>query len=342
MRRTGQLWNQILERSNLRWAVVRALRGKRDRSDARAFCARLDANLSRIATELDAESISLGRFHQFVIHDPKERIITAPVFEERVIHHALMNVCEPHFELRLIDDTFACRVGKGRDAAIGRALTFARRFPCFLTLDIRHYFDSISHDRLLAQVARLIKDERVVGLFDRIVRSFRGETGRGVPIGSLTSQHLANLYLGAFDRFVKERLRIRGYVRYMDDMAIWANSTQELTDVLSASREFLRDTLELEVKPSTPINHTRHGMDFLGCRVFATHVTLNRRSRVRFRRRLANLEREYGRGGVSDAKRQQRATALVAFARAAGVSSWRFRGRVLQEVLERDPRARTG
>lgn len=342
MRRANQLWSQILDRVNLRQAVLRALRGKRDRTDARLFIKHLDANLARLADELDADTVTVGRCHQFVIRDPKERVITAPVFEERVIHHALMNVCEPYFERRLIDDTFACRLGKGRDAALRRARVFARRFPCYLKVDIRRYFDNIPHDRLLEQLARTIKDDRVLHLFERITTAFRGEIGRGVPIGSLTSQHFANLYLGMFDRFVKEHLRLRGYVRYMDDMAMWMTSTRELCDVLARSRDFVRDELGLEFKTNSHINHSRHGMDFLGCRVFPTHLSLNRRSRVRFRRKLQSLESAHDRGEISDQQRQQRATALVAFTRAAGVSSWQFRGRVLQELSEHGQKARTG
>lgn len=342
MRRAGRLWEQILDRNNLRWAVLRALRGKRDRRDARQFVAHLEARLNQLGAQLAAGTVEVGRFHQFVIHDPKERIITAPCFEERVMHHALIHVCEPVFERWLIDDTFACRRGKGREAALVRAGQFSKRFPYFLTLDIRKYFDSVPHDQLLARLARLLKDQRALDLFQRIVGSYRPRQGVGLPIGSLTSQHLANFYLGAIDRFVKETLHVGGYVRYMDDMALWGKSTAELRDVLHRCRAFLHDELLLELKPSTPINRTSHGMDFLGCRLYPTHLTLNRRSRIRFRRRLASLEARYRKGLVSDMQRQQRATALVAFATAAGISSWRFRARVLQELTERGHKARTG
>lgn len=342
MKRVGHLFDQIPDRDNLRLAFHKALRGKRSRGDAREFARNLDGNLDDLAAGLRAGTVPGGRFQQFVIHDPKERIITAPCFAERVLHHAIMNVCEPHLERWLIPDTYACRRGKGRVAALQRARHFAGRFARFLQLDVRHYFDSVPHDRLLERLARRFKDRRLLALLERIVRGFRGALGRGLPIGSLTSQHLANFYLGWLDRFVKERLGVRGYVRYMDDMALWAHDPGELKAALAACREFLDRELGLELKAAPPGNRTEHGMDFLGCRVFRQHLTLNRRSRVRFARRLRRLEEQYQRGALDAVQLQRRATALVAFARSAGVSTWRFRSAVVQRLPVSGRTARTG
>jgi hypothetical protein len=325
VKRAGDLFDRIADRDNLRLAAAKALRGKRGRADARRFVAALDRNLAGLADGLRAGTVPVGRFRQFVIRDPKERVISAPCFTERVLHHAILNVCEPHFERWLIADTFACRAGKGRDAALARARQFAGRFRHFLKLDVRKFFDSVPHGRLLDLLGRRFKDRRLLELFGRVVRSFRGEAGRGLPIGSLTSQHFANLYLGAFDRFVKESLRLRGYVRYMDDMALWSDDAAALREALAAGGRFLRDELGLELKPTPYRNRTAHGMDFLGFRVCRRHLELNRRSRVRFRRRLRRLEAWHAAGRIGEAELQARATALVAFARAAGVCSWRFR-----------------
>ena len=213
MRRAGRLFEQIVARDNLRLAVHKALRGKRSKGDARAFVASLDSNLDALRAALERGDVVLGESHQFTIFDPKERLITAPCFRERVLHHAIMNVCEPVFERWLIDDTFAYRKGRGRLAALDRARRFAARHDSFLKLDVRKYFDSISHEILLARLERLFKDRRLLDLFRRIIARFATTPGRGVPIGRLTSQHSANCYLGAFDRFVKEDLRVQGYVR---------------------------------------------------------------------------------------------------------------------------------
>jgi len=144
MKRVADLFERILDRDNLRAAVHRALRGKRDRAGVRSFTRDLDAELARLAREVRAGTFPLGRVHQFVIHDPKERIITAPCFAERVLHHAIVRVCEPHFERRLIADSFACRQGLGRLACLARARCFAGRFGHFLKMDVRRYFDHAS------------------------------------------------------------------------------------------------------------------------------------------------------------------------------------------------------
>jgi hypothetical protein len=336
------LFDAVLERENLRKAVHLALKGKRDRADARAWLARLDANLDRMRTQLADGTLPVGRFRQFVIYDPKERIITAPCFEERVLHHALMNVCEPHLERWLIFDSYACRRGKGRDRALRRARQFAQRYPFFLKMDVRKYFDSLPHDGLLELWRRRFKDPRLDHLVGRIVRSYRGAIGCGLPIGSLTSQHWANFYLGWFDRFVKEHLHVRGYVRYMDDLAFWSDDAARLRDITQQAARFLSDELELLVKPRPYRNRTAHGMDFLGCRVFRTHLILNRRSRLRFRRKLRRLEAAWVAGVLGEVEVQTRATALVAFARASGVSTWLFRRRELCRLPVSGLEARPG
>lgn len=340
MKRVGHLFDAIVDRSNLQLAAWKALRGKRRRPEARDYLQHLDARLSELSEGLRGGAFPVGRFQQFVIRDPKERIITAPCFAERVLHHAILNVCEPHFERWLIADTFACRAGRGREAAVERASQYARSHSWFLSLDIRKYFDSISHEVLLSALARRLKDGRVLELFGRIIASYRGDLGRGLPIGSLTSQHFANFYLDRFDRHVKETLRIRGYVRYMDDMVIWGESRAELNGYLDCCTRFVADELRLEFKPTPFVNRTAHGLNFLGVRLFPTHRTLARRSRLRYRRRLRELDRELATESIGERAYQQRATALTAFASGSGISSWRFRRRVLSEPSVSGPMAR--
>jgi len=331
MRRTGNLFEQIVARDNLCEAFQRAARGKRSQAEVRLFAEHLDHRLRQMSANLLTGTIPLGQFHQFVIRDPKERIITAPCFEERVLHHAVMNVCEPDFERWLIDDTFACRVGRGRDAAVQRAAVFARRYPVFLKLDIRKYFDSIPHSVLRDRLRRKFKDARLIRLFHRIIGAFRGRSECGLPIGSLTSQYFANFYLGWFDRYVKERLNVRGYVRYMDDMVLWGNDLATLRDQRDVVLDFLSESLQLTAKPPF-LGRSSCGFDWLGCRVFSTHTALSRRSRTRFQRKIHALESAHVAGALTDDQLQRRSEAALAFTRGANAKSWRFRQAMLQQA----------
>lgn len=342
MKRDGNLFEPIVARENLRLAVRKALRGKRSRPEARLFIQHLDRNLDLMTDQLLKGQVPIGSYHQFVIRDPKERLITAPCFGERVLHHAVMNVCEPIMDRWLIAHSYACRVGKGRIQALHEAQKQSRRFPFFLKLDIRKYFDSISHERLLNLLTRRFKDARLLALMEQIVRGYRRDLGHGLPIGSLMSQHFANFYLGWFDRFVKQSLRIPGYVRYMDDMALWSPDREHLKRALTRGREFLWDELGLELKDYPYLNCSHHGMDFLGCRVYGSHQILNRRSRVRFRRKLLLLERLFLAGVVDERELQQRGTALVAFTQTPGLCSWNFRRAVLEQCPVGGPGPPTG
>jgi len=221
MKRAQNLFDQIDDHENLRQAAHAAMKRKRAKMEARLFASNLEQELNQLSDKISRGTLVLGKHHQFWIRDPKERLITAPCFRERVLHHAMIRVCEPIFERWLIPDTYACRLGKGRIAALLRAKQFSSRFGFYLKLDIRKYFPSIPHSQLIVLLKRLFAEPRLLGLWSQVLSSYSPATKCGLPIGSLTSQHLANAYLGRLDRLVKEELREKGYVRYMDDMVLW-------------------------------------------------------------------------------------------------------------------------
>lgn len=336
MRRVANLFDRIPEPENLRLAFHKAARGRRGQAVVQQFAAGLDRRIATMSVAIREGTFLVGRFQQFLIRDPKERVITAPCFDERVLHHAIMNVCEPVMDRWLIDDTFACRTGKGREAAIERAQRLSRNAACSLKLDVRKFFDSVPHARLIVFLERRIKDRRLLELLSRIIAAYRGELGVGLPIGSLTSQHFANFYLGWLDRFVKESLGVRGYVRYMDDMILWHADLGQLRAMHQQCNNFARESLGLEFKPSDA-QRPSAGIEFLGCRVWPTHVELNRRSKRRWRCRVKVLTRAERLGLISESELQVRLSALTSFAKAAGVKSWRFRQSVLQQRSVDDP-----
>jgi len=328
MQRVGGLLPKILTWENFLRAAHRAGRGKRERPATRAFFAELEQNLTNLIRRVRNRDLQVGQYARFIVRDPKRRVIYAPSFPERVLHHALMDHCEAVFERASIHDSYACRAGKGQQAAVERAIRFAARYPFFLKMDIRRFFDSIDQDILVGQLARLFRERRLLEIFGQIIGSYSTARGKGLPIGALTSQHFANSYLSPLDRFLKESLRARTYVRYMDDFVIWGASSAELKSCQHEVESFVSDHLHLDLRPTPFINRTSLGMDFLGYRVFPGYIRLTRQSKQRFSRKLRRYVEDYRRGRRTERELQQRLAALVAFPRFA--RSWQFRRRVLE------------
>lgn len=326
MKRAGRLWSAIIERQNLVWAAHRASRGKRGKLEVRRFWADFDASIDQLRRELVAGTFGVGCFNTFQVFDPKERTIHAARFAERVFHHALMRWCEPVLDRRLIHHTYACRKGKGRLAALETAQRAMRRHPWYVQMDIRKYFESIDHEVLLCQLRRVFKDRTLLNWFERIVGSHpSGEAGKGLPIGSLTSQHFANHYLGAIDRFAENSPTVKAYVRYMDDFVLWGEDAGRLLEVGRGIETLAREDLRLRLKHVAQPRPCGHGISLLGWRVFPTHAELNRRSRVRFTRKMRWLEAAWRKGRIGEVDLQQRATALTAFTLPAKSFQWRQR-----------------
>jgi hypothetical protein len=244
-----------------------------------------------------------GPYRVFEVYEPKPRQICASDIRDRVAHHAICNLLDPIFERRMIADSFACRIGKGTHRAIARAREFSRRHEYFLQCDVRKYFASIEHAALKELLRRILKDARLLDLLDRIIdHPLPGsEPGRGLPIGNLTSQYFANLYLGELDHFVKERLGVRGFVRYMDDWLSFGDEKPMLHETLAATREFLDARLKLGLKEeAVRIAPVRTGISFLGFRVFPGTIRLCGDKWSRFRRRARNLEMAYMTGEIDE------------------------------------------
>jgi hypothetical protein len=337
MRRTGNLYDAIHDPENLRLAFCKARRGKEDRREVRKFARDLEGNLSRLRDDLAGETAAVGEYRHFRVRDPKERTIYAAAFPERVLHHAVMNVCDPVFERFQIFDSYATRRGKGTFAALERARRFTGSNAWFLKLDVRKYFDSVDHGILKGQLRRLFRELPLLRLLDRIIDSYAAAPGKGIPIGNLTSQYFANHYLALADHFVKEELRGGAYVRYMDDMALWGNDGQALLRTGREFERFLFDCLALRLKPEC-LNRCEEGMPFLGFRLFPGVMRLGQGSRRRFRRKMRGACLAFEEEEIGQEEFGRRTGALAAHV--AHAASRRFRQRVL-ENLGRRPGART-
>ena len=302
----------IADQENLREAVLAASRGKRHRSDQQAFVADLDRNLADLRLGILDGTVPVGRGSTFVIHDPKRRTIHAPVFAERVLHHAIMRPLGPILDRRLIHHSYACRLGKGQRAALDHASACARRCAWYLQLDVRAYFASVPHAVLLERLRRILAGDAALNLLERIIRAHANAPGCGLPIGALTSQHLANVYLDPCDRCATDLGRCGGYVRYMDDLVVWDDDRERLRQIL-ADLTTTAATLGLAFKPPR-LNRSTHGLSFLGWRIFPDVRHLDQRGRERLARRWAWLDAAWASGAIAETEAQERMLACLAWA----------------------------
>ena len=313
MRRAANLTALIADTDNLLLAFHKAFKGHRLSGEALRFQSRLEENIAALSGQLATGKVEVGHYEYFHIEDPKLRLICAAAFRERVMHHAIMNVCHPWFERNLIDTTYATRPGKGLYKALERA-QHAMRSCCWVAkCDFRKYFDSIPHDRLNASLARLFKDRTLLRIFSSIIASYRQAEGKGIPIGNLTSQYFANLYLSPMDHWVKEVLGVPEYIRYMDDFLVFARTRQELDTHVARISEYADSRLRLTLKPVV-VSRVDEGVDFLGYRLFPHKIRLTQRSKRRFVRK----SREYGRrlreGEWNEHEYYEHMTPLLAYA----------------------------
>ena len=346
MKRHGHLWPELIAFANLHRAALKARRGKRDHPAVLRFHFHLERELWRLHDELARHTYRPGPYRTFTIHEPKERLISAAPYRDRVVHHALCNVLEPIYERRFIPDTYACRPGKGTHAAVRRCQEYARRYRYVLKADIRKFFPSIDHALLKALLARKIKDPdvlRLAGLIldhanpqEPVLQWFPGddlftpiERRRGLPIGNQTSQFFGNVYLDPLDHFLKDRLRVGGYIRYVDDFVALSDDTKHL-DRIRAEASALLEGLRLVLHPEKSIiAPTRLGIGFLGYRVFPTHRTLAKANVRRFRRRLCRMQADFAAGSITLDRVRSRILSWIGHASQADI--WRLRERLFDE-----------
>jgi hypothetical protein len=313
MKRYGHLFEQITAFPTLLLAARKAWRGKRQRHSVAHFLFYLEPELLALQEELRAGTYRMQPYWSFTIHEPKPRQICAAAFRDRVVQHAICHVLDPLFERWSIADSYACRRDKGTHAAVRRAQQLARRWPYVLKCDVRHYYESIDHEVLKALLRRKLKDRALLTLLDGIIEHPlpQGTPGRGLPIGNLTSQYCANLYLGELDHLLQDRLRVPGYVRYMDDMLVFAPEKSSLHEILAAMRTFVQHTLHLTLKDEvTRLMPVTQGIAFLGFRVFPDLIRLDGRKWARVRRRIRQREAQYS-DGVLTAEALQRSLASM-------------------------------
>jgi len=285
---------------------------KKNKKDILIFEWQLEQNIFQLHQDLKNQTYRHGPYTSFHITDPKQRHIHKATVRDRVLHHAIFAVLNPIFEPTFISHSYSCRINKGTHrgvdylANILRKVSFNYRGPCFiLKCDISKFFASVDHGILLNIISKRIKDDGAMWLIKEIIGSFYSDQSnlfnkKGLPIGNLTSQLFANIYLNEFDQFVKHELRIKDYLRYTDDFIVVSNNEEYLKKMLKSIKKFLEQKLQLKLHPDKiSIKRFRRGVDFLGYIILPFYRLIRTKTKQRIFRKLKGRIKEYKNGTIN-------------------------------------------
>jgi retron-type reverse transcriptase len=293
----GHLFHDIISFKNLLAAWREFLRGKRKRKDVAEFSLNLTSNIIKLHRELADKAYRHGPYKAFRINDPKPRDIHKATVRDRLLHHAIYRILYLRLDPKFIFDSYSCRYDKGIHRAINRFRAYARKVSknhtqtaWVLKCDIRKFFASIDHEILINILKLSVKNEHVIWLLREVVGSFHteGKPAVGLPLGNLTSQLLANVYMNEFDHFLKRELKVAYCIRYADDFVILHEDKKYLENILPKISAFLEASLKLSLHPDKVFIKTlTSGVDFLGWAHFAQHRVLRTSTKRRMFKKLA-------------------------------------------------------
>jgi len=318
MKTYKNLYPKLYSYKNLELAFQKAGKGKSSKFYVIEFKKNLKKNLLELKRELEWEIYRPSPLTKFTIRDPKTRVIRKSIFKDRIVHHAVVNILDPIYEPRFISDSYANRINKGTIAAIQRFDIFKRKVSkngnlvnnpidnnmirgYVLKADIKKFFDSIDQAKLLEILRRKIKDEKVIWLITKILKNFDNKIS-GMPLGNMTSQFFANVYLNDLDQFVKHKLKMKYYIRYVDDFVILHENKEILKNCKNKIEKYLMN-LKIELHPNkSKVYPLYKGLDFLGFKIFFYYKRVRKRNIKRFERKLMKLEKTYLNGDLPKSK----------------------------------------
>lgn len=284
MKREGNLYQKICDINNLYLADSLAQRGKQKQYGVIVHNRKQDSNLHQLQNMFLDKTYKTSRYTVFEVHEPKTRLVyRLPYFPDRIAHYCIMNVLEPFFMKVFTADTYSCVKGKGIHAALRKlkkVLKDKENTRYCLKFDITKFYPSIDHDILKELLRRKLKDKDMLWILDEII-----DSAPGLPIGNYISQFLANYYLTFFDHWIKEKLKVKYYFRYADDVVILSGEKPELHRILAECRHYLETKLKLQVKGNYQVFPIEaRGIDFLGYKCYHTHTLLRKGIKKRFAR----------------------------------------------------------
>lgn len=296
MKRHGNLFSQITDLENIRLAYTKARKGKTSKSAIKRFDKDPDKRIVEIRDSLINNTFTTSKYQTKWVKEPKSRLVyVLPFNPDRVVQHAIMNVIEPIWDKLFIEDSYACRVGKGIHKGSQRCMEFVRKYNYCLKCDISKFYPSVDHNVLFDVIKRKIKCSRTLDLLANIIYSISG--GKNVPIGNYTSQWFGNLYLNELDQHLKHTYKIKPYLRYCDDFIVFSDSKKHLNYMAVVIKEFCAKLkLSLSKCDLFPVSQ---GVDFLGYRHFNNYILLRKSTATRVKRRLKILPKLFKSGKIS-------------------------------------------
>lgn len=307
-------YERICDFQNLYKAHLRARQGKRNKQEVIQFEMKLAENLTKMSAALENRTYRMKGYYHFTIYEPKKREIYAAHYQDRVVLHCICDeVLNPILWKRLIYDNAACQKGKGTHFALDRFSMFLRKYyqkhgnrGYVLKCDIEKFFEHIDHEILKNELRKVIKDKDVQKLLFHYIDSYEtpGKPGKGLPLGNQSSQSFAIFYMDRLDRFIKEKLGMKYYVRYMDDWLILHHDRECLKANLEKLNEFVCKELHLIMNQKTQIFALTEGVEFLGWRFFLTENgrvirRMRSQSRCRMKRKLRKTYAAYEAGEIN-------------------------------------------
>lgn len=277
-------FDDIISVENLLVAWREFLAGKRKREDVAKFSLHLTDNIFALHRELEQKTYEHGAYFAFKINDPKQRDIHKATVRDRLLHHAVYRILYPYFDKKFISDSYSCRKEKGTHKALNQFRKYGRkvsknnnRTAWVLKCDIKKFFASINHEALTQILGKHLLDENTLWLLSEVVDSFHAGNNPkvGLPLGNLTSQLFINIYMNEFDQFVKNKLKLKYYIRYADDFVIFSEDKSCLENQIPKLSHFLETRLKLTLHPNKLyIKTLTSGVDFLGWVNFPHHRVL--------------------------------------------------------------------
>lgn len=317
------VFDDICDYENLYNSYLEARKGKRYRDDVLTYTANLESNLIITQNELLWGTYEVGPYRSFYVTEPKLRLVMALQFKDRVVQWAIYRCLNPVYDKLFIEDSYACRIGKGTHKAADRLQYWLRQVSrkegkwYYLKLDISKYFYRVDHAILFEILKRRITDERLLNLLWKVINCEDTKFGLpsgmnpeeckedmwlsdvGMPIGNLTSQLFANIYLNELDQYAKHELRLHYYIRYMDDVIILSDDKKFLNQVKYEIQRFLDEELCLDLNSKTAIRPVALGIDFVGYKIWATHRKLKKQTARRIIRKVKHMCEELKSGRLT-------------------------------------------